>query len=116
MGEKEKAFLVAMSTFLTLEKSPSFGDPNHVTYGTMLKACARLLPHDSPERAKWTKHYFRNAKSAGMVGSMVLGRLKEACTTPQQYDRLMSGHSEDSVPEEWTRNVHERRQPAAAWR
>jgi len=110
-SEREKAFLVALSTFLTLERNPAFGTPNHVTYGTMLKACARLLPADSPERAKWTKRYFRKAKDEGMVGSMVLGRLREACTTKEQYERLMSGHAENSVPEEWTRNVHERRAP-----
>jgi len=107
-AEKEKAFMVALSTFLTLEKNPSFGAPNHVTYGTMLKACARLLPPNSPERTKWTKHYFKKAKNAGMVGSMVLGRLRESCT-PQEYKQLMSGNRKDALPEEWTRNVHERR-------
>lgn len=107
-AEKPKAFMVALSTFQILEKNPSFGAPNHVTYGTMLKACARLLPPSSPERTKWTKHYFQKAKNAGMVGSMVLGRLREACT-PQEYKQLMSGNSKDALPKEWTCNVHERR-------
>ena len=41
--EKYKAFQVALATFQQLRHSDSYGAPNHVTYGTMMKCCARLI-------------------------------------------------------------------------
>eukprot|EP00526_Cylindrotheca_closterium_P013412 CAMPEP_0113653532 /NCGR_PEP_ID=MMETSP0017_2-20120614/28635_1 /TAXON_ID=2856 /ORGANISM="Cylindrotheca closterium" /LENGTH=527 /DNA_ID=CAMNT_0000566543 /DNA_START=66 /DNA_END=1649 /DNA_ORIENTATION=+ /assembly_acc=CAM_ASM_000147 len=112
-SEKAKAFNVALSNIQTLEKNPAFGKANHVTYGTMLKACARLLPAGSPERTKWTRHFFQKSCEAGMVGGMVLGRLREAAS-PEEYKELMQGYSKNFLPKEWTVNVQEksgRRQP-----
>lgn len=106
--EKFKAFNVALGTFQQLEKNAEeFGAPNHVTYGTMLKACARLLPPKSPERKKWTTYFFNKCVEAGMVGGMVLGRVREAAS-PQEYKELLRGHSKNSLPFSWTCNVQEK--------
>jgi hypothetical protein len=106
--ERQKAFYVALATFLQLEnRSDELGSPNHVTYGTMLKACARLLPNGSAERRKWTKFFFEKCSASGMVGGMVLSRVREAATT-KDYKELMQGHTKRSLPDAWTRKVQER--------
>lgn len=106
--ERQKAFSVALSTFQQLENnSHIFGSPNHVTLGTMLKACARLLPNGSTERKKWTKYFFEESKARGLVGGMVLSRVREAASTPNEYKELMQGHTKKSLPQSWNANVHE---------
>ena len=120
--ERKKAFDVALATFSQLENTDGalFGTPNHVTYGTMLKACARLLPHQSKEqqqlRSKWTHYFWNKCVAKGMVGGMVLSRVREAAT-PSEYKELLQGHSKKSPPDSWTCNVHEtneyRRNPSS---
>ncbi|KAL3924596.1 MAG: hypothetical protein SGILL_000949, partial [Bacillariaceae sp.] len=109
--DKAKAFNVAISTFQELVRHrEEFGKPNHVTYGTMLKCVAQLLPRGSSERKKWTKKYFQQSTADGMVGSMVLARVREAASTSEEYKQLMMGHSKANLPKSWTRNVHENSQ------
>lgn len=102
--ERSKAFQVAVSTYRQLQKLNV--DANHVTYGTMLKACARLLPIKSQLRHKWVRTVFADAVSAGSVGDMVVSKLREAAP-PDLYKELMQGHSRKSLPTEWTANVQE---------
>ncbi|GAX23493.1 hypothetical protein FisN_14Hh335 [Fistulifera solaris] len=97
--ERTAAFATAMQTFQEIET------PNHITYGTMLKACAKLLPHDAPARRKAVRHLMAKAKEAGCVGDMVVSRLREA--TPELYKELLEGHSKKQLPPEWTRNIDE---------
>lgn len=102
--EKANAFKVALDTFHTLQ---TFEDgPNHVTYGTMLKACAKLLPTNSPQRHSWSKKIFQQSVDAGLVGDMVVSRLREA-VSPELYKELMQGHTKRQLPSQWTRNVVE---------
>lgn len=106
--ERSKAFNVALSTFQELtQQSEEFGMPNHVTYGTMMKACVRLLPKGNPERKKWSRQLFQESKEKGLVGDMVLSRFREAAT-PEDYKELMEGFSKRSLPEAWKRNVCEK--------
>jgi hypothetical protein len=102
--EKTNAFQVALDTFQTLQ---DFEDgPNHVSYGAMLKACARLLPVSSPLRHKWTEKVFQDCVEKGFVGDMVLSRMREAAS-PDLYKELMQGHQRRQLPSDWTRNVVE---------
>ena len=106
--EKDKAFNVATSTFTELEqRSEEFGSPNHVTYGTMLKACAHLLPPSSPLRKQWTRRLFEDCAKNGQVGDMVVSRLREAASLPE-FKELMQGYTRNSLPRAWTRNVKEK--------
>jgi hypothetical protein len=102
--ERGKAFQVAASTYRLMQKYDV--DANHVTYGTMLKACARLHPIKSPLREKWVRRTFADAVKAGCVGEMVVSKLREAAT-PDVYKELMQGHSRRQLPTEWTMNVNE---------
>lgn len=103
--EKAKAFDVALMTFRELQ-SHAEDSPNHVTYGTMLKACGRLLPLSSPMRKRWVQRIFQNCCENGCVGDMVVARLREAAT-PDVYKTLMNGYKKRDLPSEWTENVHE---------
>jgi hypothetical protein len=96
--DRLQAFYIAKFTFDEMLK---FGvEPNHVSYGIMLKACARLIPMGK-ERNKYVREYFRAACKDGCVGGMVLDRLKGA-TSRVQYEALLNGNKENSLPAEWT--------------
>jgi hypothetical protein len=101
--EKRRAFEIASSTFSEMYRFHLV--PNHVSYGTMLKACGRLLPIGK-ERTKFTREYFRKACSDGCVGEMVLNRLEEAAS-PAQFRGLMNGMTKSTLPPEWTSRVPE---------
>jgi len=102
-SKKEKliAFDVAKHTLSEMIFSDVI--PNHVTYGTMLKACSRLLP-SGKERAKYTRKYFKMACENGCVGDMVLRRFEEAASD-DQYRGLMRGAKRGNLPDGWTRAV-----------
>jgi hypothetical protein len=105
---KAKAFNVALSTFQQLlQNQDDYGSPNHVSYGTMLKCVSQLLPPSSAERKRWTSKLFKECAAKGLVGGMVLSRLREAAT-PEQYKELMQGNTKSSLPPRWTRNVDEK--------
>jgi hypothetical protein len=101
---KLQAFEIAHSTFEEMSRSNVV--PNHVTYGTMLKACSRLLPLGK-DRRKYTREYFRSACQDGCVGDMVMRRLQLAAS-PVQYKGLLKGYMTGDFPTEWTCNVSER--------
>uniref|UniRef100_A0A7S4QLX9 Pentacotripeptide-repeat region of PRORP domain-containing protein n=1 Tax=Ditylum brightwellii TaxID=49249 RepID=A0A7S4QLX9_9STRA len=105
--ERTSAFKAAVATFDELLKS-EYVSPNHVTYGTMMKATARLLPLRSQLRRKWTKKLFEKSSKDGYVGDMFLSWLKEAAS-PKHYHELTRGRRRQNLPPEWTRNVIERR-------
>jgi hypothetical protein len=107
-AERQKAFNVAVSTFQQLQsRSSEYGEPNHVTYGTMLKACARLLPQGCSERSRWTEKIFEDCVSRGLVGDMVLSKLREA-TTNEEFKTLMQGYTKRTIPKSWSHSVHEK--------
>lgn len=103
--EKLHAFNVALQTFRELQASSE--QPNHVTYGTMLKACGKLLPSSSPVRQKLARSVFEEACRDGCVGDMVVSRFREAAH-PACYRELMQGRKRQDLPSSWTANVHEK--------
>lgn len=107
--ERSKAFGVAVATFQQLRNHQEYDTPNHVTYGSMLKCCARLLPAADPQRQKWVRKVFKLAIENGCVGDMVLSRLREAASG-DLYRELMAGVDKHNLPSEWTQNVHEKRE------
>lgn len=102
--ERTKAFHVALAAYQQLLR---YEKPNHVTYGTMLKACARLLPDNEHLRHKWAKKIWKQSVREGYVGDMVVSRMREA-VSPPIYRDLMQGNSKRNLPEEWVRNVVEK--------
>jgi len=102
--EMSKAFHVALAVFQQMSR---YDSPSHVTYGTILKACARLLPDNQYLRHKWAKKLFRQSVRDGQVSDMVISRLRNAVSPPIFRD-LMEGHNTDQLPEAWTANVVEK--------
>jgi hypothetical protein len=105
--ERDRAFQAAIATYRQL-KSLDGGtvSANYVTYGTMLKACAKLHPIKSPLRETWARRVFADAVSAGCVGDMVVSKLREA-VPHEVYRELLQGHSRHKLPAAWTMNVCE---------
>ena len=82
--------------------------PSHVTYGTMLKACAFLLPKHEEYRENEVRDIFSRCVDDGQVGDMVVSRLRQAgCAN--LFHELLEGHAKTNLPKEWTRNVKEKR-------
>lgn len=102
--ERTKAFHVALAAFQQLSR---YDNPSHVTYGTMLKACARLLPDNAYLRQKWAKKVFRQSVKDGLASDMVISRMRMSVPSPMFRD-LMYGHKKDELPAEWTANVVEK--------
>jgi hypothetical protein len=107
--EKYKAFQVALATFQQLRHSEEYGAPNHVTYGTMLKCCARLLCPTNPVRRKWVQTIMNQCIDDGLVGDMVMSRFREAAT-PDLYREIMNNVDKKNLPSSWTVNVCEKRE------
>ena len=103
-----KAFDVAEATFRELCLS-DYGSPNHVTFGTMLKACAYLLPPGCERRSRLTKEFFLHCIQMGCVGDMVLTRLKDAAS-PSLYNQLLGSIEKNDLPLGWTWNIPDDKQ------
>lgn len=106
--ERYKAFQVALATFQQLRHSSDhYGSPNQVTYGTMMKCCARLLAPGTPLRRKWAKTIMNLCIDDGCVGDMVMSRFREAAT-PDLFGEIMEGVNKKNLPAAWTANVDEK--------
>eukprot|EP00566_Odontella_aurita_P005092 CAMPEP_0113599760 /NCGR_PEP_ID=MMETSP0015_2-20120614/42329_1 /TAXON_ID=2838 /ORGANISM="Odontella" /LENGTH=618 /DNA_ID=CAMNT_0000507939 /DNA_START=30 /DNA_END=1886 /DNA_ORIENTATION=+ /assembly_acc=CAM_ASM_000160 len=106
MKEKRKPFRVAKATYEQLLDAGNGVAPNHVTYGIMMKACARLLPKGSHEREQFAREVFERACGEGRVGKMVVCRLREAVSA-EVYKEMMGKASKNRIPSKWTRYVPE---------
>jgi len=109
-SEKNNAFLIAITTLLSLEK---YTKPDHVTYGTLLRAFSNLLSEDDDRRNRVTESVFTQCRKEGMVGSLVIQQMKFAAS-PDVFRQLVGrdifddGIRTSSLPAKWSRNVRER--------
>ena len=111
MLEQTRAMEIASETFREIEQSP-FAKPDQVTYGTFLKVCATQMPEGDAKNLA-VEAVFRKCCKAGQVSDLVLRQFQNT-STAEQYQKLLGKHVQDSisveeVPEEWRRNVRERR-------
>uniref|UniRef100_A0A7S2UG02 Pentacotripeptide-repeat region of PRORP domain-containing protein n=1 Tax=Attheya septentrionalis TaxID=420275 RepID=A0A7S2UG02_9STRA len=107
LSDRKTAFNIAYATLeeaRTCKRSP----PNHVTYGNMMKACARLLKEGSIHREKMARNIFTSSCDDGCTGDMVLKWLRYAAS-PELYKELMEGIDEQKLPREWTSRVNEKK-------
>jgi len=105
---KHQAFDIAMKTYDMLKER---GNPDHTTYGTLLRICATLLPNADPKRESLVDEIFEAACETGGVGRLVVTQLKFA-STPDQHIRLIGRDMTERInvkelPKSWTRNVRE---------
>ena len=84
--------------------------PDQTTFGTMLRACATLLPRSHPDREQMVESFFQAACENGCVGKLVVKQMKFAAS-PEQHARLIGRdlmeriNPETELPQAWTRNV-----------
>jgi len=106
-AEKRDVYKIALEIFEQLKECPH-DNPNHVTYGTLIKACGKLLP--AKTKNKEIRRIFNECAEHGYVGQMVLSALRQNANPV--YKEVMAGKSRKSIPIEWSCNVHgDRRKP-----
>jgi hypothetical protein len=111
---RKKALDTAIFTLHELQKS-RYGQPNQVTYGTFIKACATLLHDDDEQRRAVLEQVFKQCCKDGQVGDMVLSYLRKAAPSGL-YEELLADFicsskgtiRVDDLPPEWRCNVRDR--------
>jgi hypothetical protein len=86
--KRRKALDVAMFTLEELQAS-RYGQPNQITYGTFILACANLLPDDDDMLRIVVKRAFQQCCQDGQVGEMVLSHLRRAAPA-DLYEELLA--------------------------
>ena len=88
--------------------------PNHVSYGTFLRACRKLIREDDVRRDSLMESVFNQCKADGQVGELVLKQL-QFVNSPGFQLKLLGKFSTRGdltvidLPSEWTSNVKENR-------
>jgi hypothetical protein len=109
---RRKALDTAIFTLEELQSS-RYGQPNQVTYGTFLKACANLVDDDATRR-RVTKRTFHQCCKDGQVGEMVLAYLRKAAPADlyrellADFIRSGASISVKDLPHEWRCNVRDK--------
>lgn len=108
---RRKALDTAIFTLREL-RSSRYGQPNEVTYGTFIQACANLLSDDDEMLRAVIEEAFQQACKDGQVGQMVLTRLRDAAPEGL-YEELLAKVSNSPTPSvsdlplEWRCNLRE---------
>ena len=112
-----EALDVALQTFQKIRTDKNFTEgPNMVTYGTIFKAIAKLMPFGE-KRDNLVGAIFAECREVGQVGTFVLSQVK-AASTAKLYNKLIlvpanltigDENNFDKIatfmPEEWGRSV-----------
>lgn len=128
----EKTLRRALDTAIfTLEElqASRYGQPNQVTYGTFIKACANLIDGDKNDKLlrQVIERVFQQCCEDGQVGEMVLAHLRHAApadlyeellaealgspTASASSSPTLSMVSVEDLPVEWRCNVGNHRRP-----
>ena len=117
---RRKALDTAIFTLQELQSS-RYGQPNQITYGTFMKACANLLSGEKDDDLKRDvlEKTFQQCVRDGQVGEMVLAQLRNAAPK-DLYNELLAGAAilksgestrvtVNDLPLEWRCNVRDNR-------
>jgi hypothetical protein len=105
---KRAALKFAISTLEQMKQSNDLDDPNHRTYGAMMKVCFRLCK--GTERSRLLEGVFQQSLEAGMVNRMALDMFKQG--VPFKVQEKFGVHYRNPVvPEAWCANVAIRERP-----
>ncbi len=104
------AFTITERTLALLQK---YDAPDHITYGSVLRACSNLLTRTDVRRDEIVQKMFERARSEGLVSQMVLTQLRFAASNTL-YEELTNCSPDEplelsATPREWRRNVMESR-------
>jgi hypothetical protein len=115
---RREALQVALRTFSKIKNDEKCHDgPNNITFGTLLKAVAKLMVVGS-ERESLVESLFQQCQELGQVDSFVLSQVRAASSGSQLYRKLVleaanltmeDGANYDkilkSMPREWRSNI-----------
>jgi hypothetical protein len=114
--EKKNALGIALSTYKELERTPSHGSPNHVTYAELIGALSNLLP-PSDKRTGAIRSVFKRCQETGQVDSLVVRRLQMSLTAAELKETLSSCNDSivspggainvQLIPAEWKQHLRQ---------
>jgi pentatricopeptide repeat protein len=111
-SERRETLILAIKAFEDMKKNPLLhGDPGQYTFGTMMKACARLSS-DAAEKNRLLESLFVQSCKRGFLSKSILGQFLRH--TPNQFSAkviLNMGGSKREIPSEWHRNVPGKHKP-----
>ena len=102
-------FHIAMKVYSEIKNSPLI-KPDHITYGTFLKACSNLLPIGD-ERINMTREIFHSCCADGQVSEAFFRAMQIAAPTDLHDELVKKGktyslvNTIDTIPVEWRCNV-----------
>jgi hypothetical protein len=112
--EKKTALGIALNTYKELERTPSHGSPNHVTYAELIGAISNLLP-PSDKRTGAIQSIFKRCQEMGQVDILVVRRLQTSLTAAELKETLSSCHDPivgpngvinvQLIPPEWKQHL-----------
>jgi pentatricopeptide repeat protein len=116
-AERKEALILAIKAFEEMKRNPSLhGEPGQFTFGTMMKACAKLSA-DAAEKNRLLESLFIQTCKRGLLSKSTLGQFLRH--TPNEVSSkviLNMGGSKREIPPEWHRNVPEKHKPTPAER
>ena len=116
-AERKEALVMAIKAFEEMKKNPSLhGEPSQFTFGTMMKACARLSA-DAAEKNRLLESLFVQTCKRGLLSRSTLGQFLRH--TPNEFNTkviLKMGGSKREIPPAWHRNVPNKHKPTPSER
>ena len=111
-SEKKQALVMAIIAYEDMKKQPDLhGQPSQYTFGTMMKAFARLSS-DAAERDRLLTAVFVQACRRGCVSRTVLGQFLRHTPSHLSMKVILSqGGTKREIPELWYNNVPRRNWP-----
>jgi hypothetical protein len=116
-AQQTAALKIAFAIFKTMEITNNIV-PNHVTYGTLLKAISALVPLGDETRNTLSKAVFDKATKAAQVDRNVIQQLQKSCDTAVLQSLLLSDPNNsmrqtsnngnidyEKIPIQWSKNV-----------
>ena len=108
--QQMEALKIAFAILKSIQMEPDI-EPNHVTYGTVLKATVFLLPAGE-ERNRVALALFEKARTAGMIDMNMIKNMRMAVDSHVMQELFADittdrqGHiNYNNIPPAWSRNV-----------
>ena len=111
-AERKEALIMAIKAFEGMKRDPFLhGEPGQFTFGTMMKACAKLSS-DAAEKNRLMESLFHQTCKRGLLSRSTLGQFLRH--TPHEFSTkviLAMGGSKREIPPDWHRNVPRKHKP-----
>ena len=111
-AERKEALIMAIKAFEEMKREPSLhGEPGQFTFGTMMKACAKLSA-DAAEKNRLMESLFHQTCKRGLLSKSTLGQFLRH--TQDEFSTkviLQMGGSKREIPPDWHRNVPRKYKP-----